>query len=339
MASINNWTQLLELASNRSDGVFPKLVLKINQFLRLHQKSNPNFDLDIVKKNHLDVFESFKLIYEQLLIEDDVIDISVEIPSINNKTSINFNIMCVGKWIKLHGGGSTRIFFFDDEKTTLSDRAIADFLNKISLVKSGYSYFSREPLIYYKFKNLPSQDVVDYMLEAGVVAISLQDKTEPFDYPKEFNNNILFDQSMLLTICSNLSYGLSKSFYADYPDEKAEVMVNNRIDLENYIFGKKLLVNASVHEQTKIKLNSSGGPNERERFEIFSKKLTIVPDESNPRFFYLKNGELISASVGEKHCATLITGNHRFKNKLDTYYPEIMYKIFHGAQLAELKYD
>lgn len=336
--SINNWNELLMAASNQQNSIFQKLILKINQFLRPHQKTNSEFDLTEIKKNHVDVFEGFKLIYEQLLIEDDVMDIITEIPSMVSKTSLNFNLVCIGKWIKLHGGGSGRIFFFDDEKTTLSDRSIADFLNKITLVKADYKYFSREPIVYYKFKNMPSEDVVAYMSEYGVVAIKLTDKTPKFDYPTQFNDKVLLDQSMLLTLCSNLSYGLCKSFFKESSEEKSLLMVNNRIDIETYIGGKLLLVNKSVYEQTVTKLNIAGGPTEKERFNILLKNIKIVEDRSNPRFYYLKDGEIISASTVEHEHATLITGNYRLKNKLDSYYPEIPYKIFHGAQLTEAKF-
>ena len=355
---INNWNELLIEASNQPNYIFQKLILKINQFLRPHQKTNSEFDLMEVKKNHVDVFEGFKLIYEQLLMEDDVMDIITEIPSLISKISLNFNLVCVGKWIKLHGGGSGRIFFFDDEKTTLSDRSIADFLNKITLVRAGYKYFSREPIVYYKFKNMPSQDVIDYMLQYGVIALDLTDKTRPFDYPMIFNDKVVFgsplkkqalhpteledkvllDQSMILTLCSNLSYGLSKSFFKESPEEKSLIMVNNRINIENFIRGKLLLVNKSVYDQTMAKLDFAAGVSEKARFKILSQKFKIVDDQTNPRFYYLKDGEIVSASTVESEYATLITGNHRLKNKLDKYYPEIPYKIFHGAQLVEAKF-
>ena len=395
---INNWNDLLEAASGQQGVIFPKLISKINQFLRPYQKTKDNFNLLEVKKNHSDVFEGFKLIYEQLLMEDDVMDIITEIPSLISKISLNFNLVCIGKWIKLHGGGSGRIFFFDDEKTTLSDRSIADFLNKITLVRANYKYFSREPLVYYKFKNLPSQDVIDYMLQYGVIALDLTDKTPPFDYPMIFNDKVVFssplqkqalnpteledkvafgsplqkqalhpteledkvvfgsplkkqalhpteledkvllDQSMILTLCSNLSYGLSKSFFKESPEEKSLNMVNNRIDIENFIRGKFLLVNKSVYDQTMAKLDFAAGVSEKARFKILSQKFKIVDDQTNPRFYYLKDGEIVSASTVESEYATLITGNHRLKNKLDKYYPEIPYKIFHGAQLVEAKF-
>ena len=280
-SEITNWSELINAITGKEENMFPKLLLKINQFLRPHQKSDPSFNLETVKRNHVDVLENFKLIYEQLLIEDNVIDILVDIPSITTKNSMLFSIMCVGKWIKLHGGGSGRIFFFDEEQTILSDRSIADFLNKIDNVRTNYKYFSKDPDVYYKFRKLPSSEVIDYMKKFNVIAIDLYEKTGPFDYPKIFNDKVLLDQSILITLCSNLSYGLSKSFFKDAdnktPDKTSEILVENRCQLEEFISNKKILVNKSVFEQSEIKLNTTGGVLEKKRFDVLSKKIIIVP--------------------------------------------------------------
>lgn len=338
MTTINNWTELINLLSGRIDSVFPKLLGKINQTIRSYQKQDDSFDFNTVKKNHSEIFNNFRLVYEQLLIEDDIVDIFVEMPSLSSANHIIFNMIGIGKWIKFHGGNASRIFFFDDEKTMISDKPLADFLNKIDDIKSKYQYFGKEPVIYYKFKTLPSEDVVEYIKSFNIVPIAFNQKTIPINDPKKINNNVLLDQTMLLTLCSNLSFGMSETFYQTTNETTKDIMINNKKDLDEYLNDKNILVNENVYEQTVYKINHLGGSLEKQRFEEICKRITVVPDTKNPRFYYLKDIELVCVSVAEREMATIITGNQRMGNKIDTYYQEILYKIFYGAQLTETKY-
>ncbi|XWV26606.1 hypothetical protein QJ857_gp0460 [Tupanvirus soda lake] len=339
--SIENWANLIDQLSKKNNNVFQKLLVRVKQFLRSYQKNDETFDLSTVIKNHTEIFNTFKLTYEQLLIEEDIIDIFVEMPSLapSSKNNIIFNMIGIGKWIKFHGGNASRIFFFDEEKTMISDKPLADFLNKIDEIRENYTYFGMAPNVYYKFKTMPSEDVVDYLKKFNVTSLEFDQKTPLVNYPKSFGNNVLLDQTMMLTLCSNLSYGLSESYYRTPEDKSKEIMIKNKEKLDAFLSDKKILVNEHVYEQTKFKVNQMGGPLEKQRFEELCKKIIVVPDAKNLRFYYLKDIELICASVAERERATIITGNQRLCNKIDTYYQEIPYQLFYGAQLVESKFE
>lgn len=341
MDNINNWTELVSKISQKNNSNFQKLLLRTNQSLRSFQKSNENFDMNTVLKNHFEIFSSYKLIYEQLQIESDITDIFVDIPSLDPNFNINltFNMVGVGKWIKIHNGNASRIFFFDEEKTILSDKTLADFLNKISYVRSKYKYFDLEPIVYYKFKIMPSTNVIDYLKQFNVIAVELQRSTPLINYPRNFNQKVVLDQTMILTMCSHLSHGLSESFYTKPEDKNKEIMLKNKENLDNYLSNKIIFVNQSIYDQTKHKIYQMGGPMEQIRFEEFCSKIQIVSDCSNPRFYYLKDAEQIYASVAEREYAIIVTSNQRLCNKIDTYYSEISYKLFIGAQLTENKFS
>ena len=339
MTEITNWTELLEQLSKHTEPIFLKLSNKINQTIRPYQKSNESFDHNVVLKNHQDIFNNFKLLYEQLLIETDAKEILTDIPALDNSCSVIFNITNVGKWIKFHFGNSNRIFFFDEEKTMISDKALADFLNKVDAVRPKYLFFGHAPTIYYKFKTLPSEDVINYLKSYDVIAIEFNEPTPPIDYPKYSGDKVLLDQSMVLTLCSNLSHGLSLSFYSETEDKTMEIMVENKLRLDIFLENKTIIINQYVYDQTKYKINLLGGPTEKDRFEKLSQKMTIVPDTQNPRFYFLKDLEIVSVSVAEQENAIFVTGNQRLCNKLDKYYAEIKYEHFIGAQLAESKYE
>ena len=342
MSAINNWTNLINslspAESTLKNYVFSKLLLKINQFLRPHQKNDEFFDLTIVKKNHVEMFNTFKLTYEQLLIENDATDIFVDMSSLSSNNNIIFNMVGVGKWIKFHGGNASRIFFFDEEKTLISDKSMADFLNKLDDIRSQYKFFGKAPVVYYKFRSLPSIDIIEYLQKFNVITFEFSKQTPIVEQPRNFENKVLLDQTMMLTLCSDLSYGFSESFYKSPEDKSKEIMIKNRQDLETYLLNKEILVNQYAYEQTKIKVDYMGGPKEKIRFDELCKKINIVPNEKNPRFHYLKDIELLCASVAESKCAIIITGNQRLCNKIDSYYRELPYKLFFGAQLTESKY-
>ncbi len=339
MSEINCWSDLIKILEEKDYGVFPKLLLRINQFLNPYKKTDPNFDLNVVIKNHLEIFNMHKLTYEQLLIEKDIIDISVEIPSLSSKkNSIILNMVGIGKWIKIHAGNASRIFFFDEEKTVISDKAIADFLNKISIIKNEYKYFGEEPVVYYKFRTLPSDDVVDHLRKFNIIAMSFSEVTDVIIRKTHFETKVMLDQTMIFTLCSNLSFGLSETYYQKPEDKDKEFMVKNKIELDSYIADKEILVNQYVYDHSKFKFDLMAGPNELKRFNELCKIITVVPDEKNPRFNYLKDIEMICVSVAERERATIVTSSQRMCNKIDTYYQEMPYKLFFGAQLVESKY-
>lgn len=340
MEDINNWDTLIKLITEKTNNsVFSKLLTKVQQTLRIYQKSDVSFDGSIVREDQCDVFNNYKLLYLELLIEEDAIDINHDILSLTSKNKINFNIIGVGKWIKLHNGNTSRIFFFDSEKTILSDKSLADFLNKVVDIKSKYKYFNHEPQIYYKFRILPCQDIIDHMLKFGVIAIEFGQKTPKNNYFQENKlNKVLLDQSMIYTLCSNLSHGFSTSFYEYAHNKSKEIMIQNLSKIEEYLADKIILIDESTYKQTRENFLNLAGPNEMERFDELCKKSTIVPDEINARFYYLKNNELINVSVAEREIAIYVTGNSRSCNKINCYYKEIPYKLFVSAQLAETKY-
>lgn len=341
MTEIDNWTKLITNVSHKAvdNSIFSKLLTKINQSLRPFQKYDNNFDLTIVKSNHQELFNIYKLTYEQLLIEPDIIDIFVEMPSLKSTSNnqITFNMIGVGKWIKFYSGNSSRIYFFDEEKTMISDKTLAEFLNKIDDVKSMYTYFGRKPIIYCKFKYLPTEDVINYLKQFDIITIRLTEITKKINFDTH-ENKILLDQTMTLTLCSNLSYGLSESFYQKPDDSTKEIMVQNKLALDNFLQGKQILITESVFEQSTYKIKQMAGSSEKMRFDELKKKLTIVPDTINPRFYYLKDIELAFISVAERENAISVTSSQRLCNKLDKYYREISYKKFICAQLVEDKY-
>lgn len=343
MTEITNWNQLINSVEAQNEPIFNKLLVKINQFIRPHIKSKKNkFDLTSVSKNHLEIFNGFVLMYEQLLIEKDITDIYVEMPSLTSPINIALSMIGIGKWIKFHNGNSERIFFFDEEKTIISDKSLADFLNKISDIKLGYKYFGKEPVIYCKFRVLPSPDIIKHLANFGVIAIDFKTLTDSIDHPKNNENKVLIDQAIILTLCSNLSFGLSDSFYSSRDNENSqtikEVVLKNKDDLDTYLSDKIIMVNKYVYDQTDFKINMMGGQLEKKRFEELCNKLVVVPDETNPRFYYLKDTELLSVSVAERERCILATSNQRLGHKLDMYYSEIHYKLFGSAQLVENRY-
>lgn len=360
MSNISNWKELYDNVNNEKGKIFRKLLLKIDQTTIAYKKSIKLFDMNTVQKNHQEIFNVFRLTYEQLLIEENAVDIFAEIKSLTSDIIITFNIIFVGKWIKLHNQNSSKIFFFDEEKTMISDKSMADFLNKIELIKPQYKYFGKEPEVYYKFRTLPSQDVVDYLKKFGVVAMEYNQKT-PTIYCDTIDKkqNVLLDQTVMLTLCSSLSYGLSESFYETENNYTKEDIIKNFQDMRDFLTNKNIIVNQYIYDQVKNKIDHVGGSLEKKRFDelckniIFQTKepvqneqiipsdglnITVVPDDNNPRFYYLKDIELNSVSVAEREHAIFVTSNQRLCNKIDTYYPEIPYKLFYGVQLAETKY-
>lgn len=341
MANITNWEELLFYVERETKPIFMKLLARIRQTLRPYQKADDTFDMKNVQKNHMDIFNGYKVLFEQLQIETDVVDIMIEIPSLTSNHVIVFGIVSVGKWIKIHTGNAGRIFFYDDEKTVLSDKALADFLNKINDIQNKYFYFGKEPMIYYKFRIMPSEDIIAYLKSFNVISIEYDKPTPVILFPKISEDKILLDQSMILTLCSNLSYGLSNSFYEksrNGEEKSKEFMINNKLELDTYLTGKELIVNKFVYDQTKFKIEKMAGPTELARFEKLCEKIKIVPDCQNPRFVYLKDIELQCISTAERELAMIVTSNQRMCNKIDMYYPEICYRQFVGAQLVEEKY-
>ena len=345
MSGITNWEELLNKVDQEKSFIFSKLASRIKQTLKFYQKFNENFDISTIQKNHLETFNNFKVLYEQLKIETDATDILVEIPSLSSKNTVVFNIISIGKWIKCHSGNANRIFFYDDEKTMISDKTLADFLNKIEGIRNKYNYFGKPPTIFYKFKIMPSNDVIKYFESFNVVPIEFDKPTPQNLLPMIIDNKVLLDQSMLLTLCSNLSFGLSSTFYSandstkENSDGKTKVIVmKNKLELDKYLENKILLVNQHVYDQTKFKMEKMAGPNEKERFNKLCERLMVVPDEKNPRFYYLKDTELLCVSTAERELAIIVTGNQRMCNKIDAYYSEMKYKLFIGAQLAEGKF-
>ncbi len=105
------WRLLIEAVDNMNHHLSQKLLTRINQSVKAYQKGNSNFDLETVNKNHQEVFNSYKMIYDQLIIEHDLTDILHDVSSLSSKEQIQFNLVGIGKWIKIYGGNSSKIFF------------------------------------------------------------------------------------------------------------------------------------------------------------------------------------------------------------------------------------
>lgn len=339
MVQINHWQELIDVLSEENTEICTKLLHKIHQFLRPYQRADPDFLLNVVKKNHHDIFNTYKLIAEQLLIEDDITDVLVEVPSLKNKyQSLSLQMMSVSKWIKIYSGNPDRLHFYDDDKTIINDKQIADFLNKVEEIRPMYQYFGHSPLVYYKFKSFPSEDVVIYFTKFNVIPILYDHKTEDTRSMYSFDNKVLLDQTMVLTLCSNLSYGLSTSYYSLNTNIDQEMMIQNKKHLDDFLRDKELLVNQKIYDQMEEKFSYTGGKIEKERYSELKKRIRVVSDEKNPRFYQLKNTELICASVAEREHAIIVTSSQRMCKKMDLYYKEMPYKLFKGAQLVESKH-
>ena len=325
---INSWETLIEKVNqknNHMNNTFSKLLIKI--------KKTINEGATTLSEQ----FANCKLIYEQLLVECDITDLFVDIQHVTNNTSVIITMFGVGKWIKLHSGNSSRLFFFDEEKTIISDKSIADFINKIISIRPEYKYFGKEPVIYYKFKTLPDNDIVEYLAKFDITATTFDEPTDKIDYGS-FGQTVLLDQSILLTLCSNLSFGLSNSLYLTSVSCDRETMIKNKEAIDFYLMDKKIIVNKYVYDQTVEKIHFMAGENETKRFKDLVNKMTVVPDADNKRFYHFKNIERNCISVAEREHAIIVTNNVKMCNKINTYYQEMPYKLFSGVQLSEKKY-
>lgn len=340
---IKNWSDLIQQVESVVTGdstkssVMKVLQDKLKQLMSKYAK-NKSFDRSIIIDNHLDTFQMYVLLFEQLLIENDPTDIFIDINGLESEEKIMFHIVGTNKWIKLHNGNPDRVFFYDDEKTILSDKIISDFVNKLAKIRSKYKYFGSEPKVYYKFKSMPNEDIVKY-LQDNSVEVVLHENPTPKTTISIHQDKIILDQSVVLTLCSNLSHGLSTKYFLTENSTTSEKMVQNRIDLEAYIADKELYIAESMYAECKFKIDKMSGPSERERFHKINDRLKVIPDCINKRFYYLKDNEAIITSTAEKYLLTIVTGNLRLCNKLAIYYREMSYKHFYPAQLSENKFD
>ena len=338
---INNWKDLIEQSELQVENRFKEFHTKISRVVNSY-KYDKSFDQSIVKVCHQGIFDNYKLLYEQLFIEDDVTDILTEVRSLDSNNTMIFNMVATGKWIKFHGKETSNITFIDDEKSIISDRTLADFLNRIGEYQN-YRFFGNKPLIYYKFKTMPSDEIIDYIKEFGVIPILLNQKTNALQFDNTFSSKLLLDQATIITLCSNLSYGLSDSFYTVTKENKTKQQVlDNKLKMDSILSGKSLIVNQTTYDQTFTKMNITGGPTENLRFRELMKSVKVVPDDNciNPRFIHMKEkeSEIICISVAEREVATMITNNKHVWRKTKMHYKEIPCEIFLSVQLSETKY-
>nr|AEX63021.1 hypothetical protein mv_L819 [Moumouvirus Monve] len=336
---INNWTDLISCVNLETRDIFKSLQNDINVFLN-SCKFDKDFSLDKIKPNHRQKYDYFKTLYEQLVIEPDVTQYSTKIPYLNSRGEIIINMTFAGKWIQLHTRDA-EINFVDEEKTILDDKPLSVFLNKMHELVPEYKYFGKNPVVYYKFKTMPSADIVEYMKSYGVFAIQYNETTPPYEYPSTFNQKLLLDQAIILTICSNLSSGLSTSYYQVTKENiNLEMVLKNKKEIDDFLQNKELLVTESVHQQTCTKMKFTAGEQENKKFEEFLKTIKIVPDCKNERFIKMKtrDNELICISVAEREGATIVTNNKHVYKKIELYHSEIPCKLFMSVQLTETKY-
>lgn len=176
MDDIVSWGDLLNLIEKNDGDIFRILEKKILRCIKKQMKTGNDFLKKPVGENFLDIFNNFKLIYTQLFVEDDIIDINVTVGGDNNR--LTFPLMGNGKFIKIYSGNPTKLFFYDPECTILSDKSITDFLERKDKTFEDYSFFGQPPLIYYKFKTLPSAEVLQYLESHGVYVIEYNTATE-----------------------------------------------------------------------------------------------------------------------------------------------------------------
>ncbi|AEQ33466.1 DUF1308 domain-containing protein [Megavirus chiliensis] len=339
---INNWSDLINKLNDNNDnkGVFINLLNEINVFIN-SCKFDEDFSLDQVKNQHYQKFNQWKLYFEQLMIETDITHISSKIPYISTRGEIIINMTTPGKWIQFHTR-DVHIEFIDEEKTIINDKPLANFLNKMHELIPQYKYFGKHPLVYYKFKTMPDPDIVEYMQTFGVTAICFTDKTNIFECPNTFGEKVLLDQAVILTMCSNLSCGLSDSYYESTKENiNKDTVIASKNEIDEYLNNKQLLVCQSVYDQTKVKMEFTAGPQETIRFLELLTKITIVPDCQNDRFLKMKTkeNEIICISVAEREGATIVTNNKHIYKKISLFYQEIPCKLFASVQLTETKYN
>ncbi|AGF85504.1 hypothetical protein QJ854_gp278 [Moumouvirus goulette] len=337
---INNWTDLISCISAETRDIFKNLLNDVNVFLN-SCKFDKDFSFDQIKSNHKQKYDNFKFLYEQLVIESDITQYSTKIPYLNTRGEVIINMTSAGKWIQFHTR-EAEINFVDEEKTILDDKPLSVFLNKMHELIPEYKYFGKNPEVYYKFKIIPNLDVIEYMKSFGVIAIKFNETTPPYKYPSTFNQKLLLDQAILLTICSNLSNGLSDSFYQITKENiNVEMVLKNKKEIDDYLQNKELIVCESIHQQTSVKMKFTAGEQENKRFEELLKNIKIVPDCKNDRFLKMKTreNELICISVAEHEGATIVTNNKHICKKIELYHNEIPCKLFMSVQLTEIKYD
>ncbi|AYV85679.1 MAG: hypothetical protein Satyrvirus30_4 [Satyrvirus sp.] len=350
MAMILNWKTLLDAISDtisKNDSknnirAFQKLLDKVNAFVNRNAKSK-SFDILTVHRNHKDMFNVYVMVYEQLLIEDDVIDVLTYIYPLDDQSNENigvmFHLICVGKWIKIHEGTSSKIFFHDDEKTVISNKTLANNIKKINIVRSKYEYFGEKPLVCYKFKKYPSADVVEYLKMFNVISLDYNQKSPPTNFREIDKNIILVNINILTTLCSNLSYEFDETCYKIPSGHgNKDELIKNKKELDEYIKDKTMLISSDTYENFKTKIKHIAGSTEKSRFEKLLPQIKIVPDAYNPRFGNLPKNWTLFVSVAEKECATMVITNENLKKELDTYFPEFRYKVFMYAQLVEKVY-
>ncbi|AVL94645.1 hypothetical protein ma259 [Moumouvirus australiensis] len=336
---INNWTNLISKVSVETRNIFKNLLNDINVFLN-SCKFDKDFNSDQIKSNHKQKYDYFKTLYEQLVIEPDVTQYSTKIPYLNARGEVIINMTSAGKWIQFHTRDA-KINFVDEEKTILDDKPLSIFLNKMDELISEYKYFGKKPMVYYKFKNLPDSDIVEYMKSFDVIAIQYNQTTPPYDYPSTFSQKLLLDQAIILTICSNLSSGLSTSYYQITKENiNPQMVLENKKEIDDYLRDKELLVTESVYQQSLTKMKFTAGEQENKRFEELLEIIKIVPDCKNERFVKMKtrDNELICISVAEREGATIVTNNKHVYKKIELYHNEIPCKLFMSVQLTETKY-
>lgn len=330
-----NWIELTDLLVD--DKLFTKLAQKVSKLLSSYQKSDKSFDLLTIKPNHMDNFTNFVLHYQQMKLETDTADILVEIPELNSAlskpTSITFNLIATGKWIKFIGA-TQPIFFFDEDETVMSDKTYAEFLNKITEVRRDYLYYGCQPMVYCKFAVMPTERVVEYSKRMGVICIAMSEKTLPSNHDLHFDERIVLDQSMVITLCSDV---VQPEFNADdldlAPDLHAN-LVSHYFQLQEMIENHEIYINENVNRHVIYKIENVASPSEVARYHQLAKSLTIVPDITNPRFYLLNKYEQMQVSTAEQQGAKLITENVRLGTKLANSYPEIAYHQLQGSKLA-----
>lgn len=351
---IINWNDLLTVVESKKEiNIFDVLLTKIFHHLKLFSKGGRcKIDGNVVLPNHQDRFDHYKLIYEKLLIEEDIVGIDYTINPINSSNPSNpsdccmFTLVAFGTWIKLNAGNSSKLKIVDGESHFINDKSIASFVKKVNILRDQYRFFGNPPLIYYKFKNMPNQDVVDYFTDNNIIVQPIDTKCESIKINKElFTQSVILDKTAVAILCSNIYSDPKSSYFEEYKTSANNFISNKDLIVDNYvqdkknlltyINGKRIIMCQNYFDAIEGSYPFIAGPTEKIRFDELMARIEVVPDCHNMRFNRLNSSEQILASVAEREYATIITSNKVLSNKLNTHYPELPYQLHKSVQLVE----
>lgn len=303
------WQNLLDECVGYNTYVWKKLI-------NLLEDENKNFNHTGNMKSK--TYSFYKLLVEQLKIEKDAYDINIVFN--DNYCMLDFQIVCHGKLIKLYSKNSKMISFVDEEETIINDYVISELISRMTLNYKNLINLYGKLNVYIKFAEMPKDNIIKSLKDCNINVSLLSEPTPEIEYYKFMKTNVVLDQSIIITLCSDLSY-----------DD--EIYIDNYRNLVESLKDKKLYVTLNtidgVHKKIEIIANSS----EKKRFYELKDQFIYVPDTINNKF----NGseeEIVLISTCIKCYATLITCHKKLIKRINSSIPEINNKLFLSAQLV-----